>query len=110
MLIFSWIAAIVVAAVHLITGIMKLPKASGRLPRNQEVALGVVEILGAGGLIAPALTGIAVWLTPVTALCFAVLQVGAFIFSFRHRDFKVLPVNVTLIALALFVAWFWFTR
>lgn len=68
--------------------------------------IGVVEFLGALGVILPALTRILPWLTPLAALGFAVIQVLAI---GTHANLgetgATLPINVILLALSLFVAW-----
>jgi len=46
-------------------------------PRGQIKLLGVAEVAGAVGLIAPQATGIAPVLTPIAAACLAVLMAGA---------------------------------
>jgi DoxX-like family len=68
-------------------------------------ALGVVEILGAVGLILPALLGIAPILVPLAAVGLALIMVGAAIVSFRRHEFKHVLVNLIYLALTAFVAW-----
>ncbi len=46
-------------------------------PRWRIKLLGLAELAGALGLVAPVATGIAPVLTPVAALCLAALMVGA---------------------------------
>jgi hypothetical protein len=46
-------------------------------PRARVKALGLAEIAGAIGLVIPLATGIAPVLTPIAALCLALLMVGA---------------------------------
>jgi len=106
-LILTWVAAGVVATVHLISGINKLLRSNQLIPRRSELSLGVLEILGSIGLIVPKIVGIAAWLAPLAALCFVVLQIGAGIFHIRRKEFRVLPINCTLTALALFAALSW---
>lgn len=67
-------------------------------------ALGAVEILGAAGLILPALIGIALVLVPLAATGLAAIMMGAGIVEFRRQEFKHVLVNVTYLALAAFVA------
>ncbi len=107
MLIATWIVAGVVAAIHLMAGGSMLAKTDGKLPRNLERTIGTLEILGAIGLFAPKLTGIAEWLTPTAAFCFAALQVGAVVFHIRRGELKVLPVNFALVAASAFVGLSW---
>ncbi|MFI8977382.1 DoxX family protein [Nocardia asteroides] len=71
--------------------------------------LGVIEILAAVGLVAPAVLDIAPTLVPVTAACWMALMVGAMITHFRDGQLKFVAINVVYFALAAFVAWgrFW---
>jgi uncharacterized membrane protein len=52
--------------------------------REQMRVIGVLEILGAIGLIVPALTGILPWLTPLAASALALLMVFAIVFHARR--------------------------
>lgn len=67
-------------------------------------AIGAVEILGALGLILPALTGILPILAPIAASCLVLVQIVAVVLHVRRDEFKALPVNAVLLLLALFVA------
>ncbi len=66
---------------------------------------GVAEILGAIGLILPALTGILPWLTPLAALGLAVIMLLAAIFHLTRREYQNIVVNLVLLVLAAFVAY-----
>ena len=82
-----WIAQGVVALVVLLTGVTKLvmPREqlakrmhwAGAWPRWRIKLLGAAEIAGAVGLVVPAVTGIAPFLTPLAGACLAVLMAGA---------------------------------
>jgi hypothetical protein len=110
-----WVAASLLALAFAIAGIRKTVRSKADLqPQMAWVehtsagavkALGIVEVAGAVGLIAPALTGIATVLTPVAAVGCAVTMVGAFVVNLRHPQFSHLASNVVLFALAAFVAW-----
>jgi uncharacterized membrane protein len=116
-----WIIAGLLAAAFLVAGANKLfiPRENlARAPGGGWAldfsagfvkALGAVEILGAIGLILPALLGIAPILVPLAAVGLALIMVGAAIVEFRHHEFKHVLVNLTYLALAAFVAWgrFW---
>lgn len=67
-------------------------------------ALGAVEILGAIGLILPALLDIAPVLVPAAALGLALVMTGAAIVEFRRHEFKHALLDLTYLALAAFVA------
>ncbi len=109
-----WIAAGLLAALNLGVGIMKLAQPRDKLTEsmawaadfsdNAVRAIGALEILGAIGLILPAITGIAPILVPLAAVGLALMQVGAAITNARYEPNRI-PVNVVLILLSLFVAW-----
>lgn len=66
---------------------------------SAERTVGVLELLGAVGLIVPQLTSVVVILTPVAAFAFVLLQVGA-MFHLRRGERQLLSVNVALAVLA----------
>lgn len=68
--------------------------------------VGVSELLGTLGLILPILTGILAWLTPVAAIGLSLIQLLA-IFSVHlpKKEYNVIPVNIVLLALSVFVAY-----
>jgi DoxX-like family len=112
-----WTIAGLLAAAFLVAGASKLfiPKAQlARAPGGGWVldfsagfvkALGVVEILGAVGLILPALLGIAPILVPLAAVGLALIMAGAAIVTFRRQEYKHALGNLIYLALAAFVAW-----
>ena len=61
--------------------------------------------MAAIGLILPALTRILPRLTPLAALGVSIIQVLAMLFHVSRGEFMVLPLNVVLLALSLFVLW-----
>lgn len=111
-----WIVAIVLAVGFAASGLMKLlvPKdklvSSGQgwaqdvTPTNIRL-IGVVEVLGAAGLILPAVTHIAPILVPLAAVGLVLVMVGAATVHARRKEIPNIGVNVVLLALAVFVAW-----
>lgn len=69
--------------------------------RNMQV-IGLLEIAGGIGVIAPAATGILPWLTPLAAAGLALIMLFAGIFHARRGE----PIiaNAVLFAIAAFVA------
>jgi uncharacterized membrane protein YphA (DoxX/SURF4 family) len=67
--------------------------------------IGISEVLGAVGIIVPLLTNICPVLTPVTAICFAVIMLLAAPIHYRLREPRNVATNLFLLALAVFVAW-----
>jgi|SRR5829696_657368 hypothetical protein len=112
-----WIVAGLLAAVFLLAGTIKLIVPKEKLaaaPGGGWVedfsagfvkALGAVEILGAVGLILPALLDIAPVLVPLAALGLGLIMIGAAIVEFRRQEFKHMLLNLTYLALIAFVAW-----
>ena len=111
-----WIIAGLLAAVFLLAGSVKLFISREKLakaPGGRWVldfsagfvkALGAVEILGAVGLILPALLDIAPVLVPLAAVGLATIMVGAAIVTYRRQEFKHALLNSTYLAMAVFVA------
>jgi uncharacterized membrane protein len=75
------------------------------LPREAMLGIGILDILGAIGLIVPAATKIQPWLTPLAALCLAVLMVFAIVFHVGRGELPNIALNAVLGLLAAFVAW-----
>ena len=109
-----WAVAGVLAAIFVGAGLMKATQPKDKIAANmpwaadfsaaQVKAIGVVEILGGVGLIAPAVTGIAPILTPLAATGLAVTMLFAAIVHFRRGENSHIAVNILLFALATFVA------
>ena len=68
-------------------------------------AIGYVELLGAAGLILPAVTGILPVLTPVAAVGLALTMLGAMVVHIRRKEPGMLVLNIVLCAMAVVVAW-----
>jgi hypothetical protein len=68
-------------------------------------AIGVFEVLGAVGLILPAVLGIAPVLVPVAAMGLAVIMVGAVITRLRRREYPLMVLDLVYLVLLVFVAW-----
>lgn len=109
-----WIVAGILAAVFLAAGLMKATQPKEKLLANQPWVedfapgtirlIGVLEILGAVGLILPAALDIAPILTPIAATGLAITMVGAAIVHIRRKEWQNVVVNVVLFALLAFVA------
>jgi uncharacterized membrane protein YphA (DoxX/SURF4 family) len=111
-----WIVAIVLAVAFLGSGLMKqfVPKdrlASSGQGWAQDFSparirlIGLAEILGAIGLVAPAVTHIAPILVPLAAIGLILVMVGAAVVHARRKELTNVVVNVVLLALAAFVVW-----
>jgi hypothetical protein len=112
--VLGWILAGLLAAAYLAAGVTKLVQPKEKLLANmgwvedftsaQVKAIGAVEILGAVGVVMPWLLDIAPVLTPLAAVGLALLQAGAIRTHVRRKEPQVLPINVTLLVLAVAVA------
>ena len=113
-----WIAAGLLAALSLFSGITKtfVPKeklaaahSGGEWLRHASVGfvktIGVLELLAAVGLILPGALDIAPFLVPVTAVCWVLLMVGAMITHGRLGQFALVMLNLVYLAIAAFLAW-----
>jgi DoxX-like family len=110
-----WVAQLLLAAAYALFGSMKATQQLDKLaammtwipdfPPLFVRTLGVVEVLGAVGLILPSLTRIQPRLTVVAALCILVHQLCAITLHVSKGEFGVLGLNVVLIALAAFIFW-----
>ena len=111
-----WIGQGLLALVYLAAGGLKVVRsreqlvATGKLEwmkNSSDVgvkAVGLVEILGALGVVLPWSTGIASILTPIAAVGLVVVQVGALRVHLVRDERQPLPVNGLLLLLAAFVA------
>lgn len=111
-----WVVQALLAAFYAMAGSMKLTQpieslvASGMAyaadyPELLTRFIGTMELLGAIGIILPAATRVLPGLTPLAALGFSVIQVLAMGVHISRGEFMVLPMNLVLLALALFVVW-----
>ncbi len=111
-----WIVQGVLAAIFLMTGSMKLFREKDTLKemgmayvedfsQSQLRLIGAVEILGAMGLILPALVGILPVLTPFAGVGLVLVMVGAAYTHLRRAESQMIVVNLVLLAMAAFVAY-----
>ncbi|GAA4985033.1 putative membrane protein [Nonomuraea thailandensis] len=110
-----WVLQAVLAAVFGLTGIMHATRPKEKLspmaPWVEDFALtrirliGAAELLGALGLILPAVTGIAPILTPLAATGLAITMLGAVATHARRKEPAAIAVNVVLLTLAAVIAW-----
>ena len=114
MTIAVWIVSGLVALLFLLAGGRKVTISQEKLPESFTFAevtgaplvrvIGVLEILGAIGVIVPAATGIVPILTPIAAAGLAAILIGSIVVHARRGETKVLPVNIVLLVLPAFVA------
>lgn len=113
--IILWIIAAVLALVFLAAGTMKLTQPKEKLAASGQgwvenfssgaiKGIGTAEILGALGLILPALLNIAPVLVPAAATGLFLLMIGAAITHARRKETPNLTVNAVLGILAATIA------
>ncbi len=110
-----WVLQILLALAFLGAGIMKVSQPIANLKKNMswvEAApvgavrtIGVLEILGALGLILPAVTHILTWLTPVAAIGLVLTMIGAMILHIRLKETNRLVAPIVLLILALIIVY-----
>jgi uncharacterized membrane protein len=113
--VFLWVLQAVLAAVFGLAGVMHSTQPKEKLhptaawvedfTPTQVRLIGMVELLGALGLILPAVTGIAPILTPLAAAGLAITMLGAAVTHARRKEPSAIAVNVVLLALAAIIAW-----
>jgi uncharacterized membrane protein YphA (DoxX/SURF4 family) len=110
-----WIVQALLAAIFLVTGTTKLTQprlklAAGPMRWAADVTdgqfrtIGLLEVLGAIGLILPAAVGIAPLLTPLAAVGLVLTMVGAIHVHVRQGEASRLAVPIVVLAMAVFVA------
>jgi uncharacterized membrane protein len=113
--VFLWIVQAILAALFAMSGLVKVlqpkDKLAGKYPWMQDFSqatvrfIGVMELLGAIGLIVPAATGIAPVLTPIAGTGLAVIMVLAEALHIRRREPSGVAVTAILFVLTALLAW-----
>ena len=113
---FLWIIQGLLAAVFMMTGIMKLVQKKEAMAdkmgfvedfsQQQIYGIGILELMGAMGVILPWATGILPWLTPLAAAGLGLTMVGAFLTHLRRKELIPMGImNIVLFSMAVFVAY-----
>jgi uncharacterized membrane protein YphA (DoxX/SURF4 family) len=99
-----WIIQGLLAAFFFMPGAMKLITPTEKLREKMKAGpeksllptriLGLLEVLGAIGIIIPYWTGILPLLTPLAAVCFAIVMVGAVVVHAQKHEYKLCPCLV----------------
>jgi hypothetical protein len=110
-----WVVQVLVAVAFLGAWATKLSQPKEKLLKNMAWVedfsqptvriIGALEILGAIGVVVPALTGILPWLTPLAALGLVLLMLGAALTHLRRTEYGYIIMNAVLLVLAAFVVW-----
>ena len=110
-----WILQIILAVIFMFVGSLKLMQPTPELvkmlvwtidlPMWLVRAIGAAEMLGAAGLILPALTGILPFLTRWAAGCLALLMLGAVGFHLMRGEYMSMILPGALCLLSAYVFW-----
>lgn len=115
MTVVLWVITVLLTLAFLAAGAMKIAQTKAKLAAagqgwvngfsgNTVKLIGAIEILGALGLILPALLNIATILVPVAAAGLCLLMIGAAITHIRRGEIKNVIINITLGILAAGIA------
>ncbi len=114
MIVAYWILAGLLALFYLYSGGTKVVRSREQLlpmmgwidrtPMGVVRTIGVLEVLGAIGLILPPLTGIVPPLAFAAAIGLVLVQIGATIVHLARREWNV-AINLVLLVLAAVVVW-----
>ncbi len=109
-----WLLQILLALVFLGLGLLKVTRSRERLltvapwvedyPGPVVTAIGVLELLGAAGVVLPAVLGVATVLVPVAATGLAILMLAAVVTHLLRRENSQATAPAVLLLAALAVA------
>lgn len=112
-----WVLTAVLAGMFVIAGATKAVRSKEQLVVEPRMAwtedfspglirtLGVLELVGAVGLVLPGLLDAATVLVPVAAVCLAVLMVGAVVVHLRRGEVGGALMPAALLVGSVLVAW-----
>jgi len=108
-----WIAQALLAAIFLFAGGMKLVIPIEEMTKQMPIPLpgwflrftGIVEVLGAIGVILPWLLRIRPGLTPLAATGLVIVMIGATVYTLAAGDFASAPIPLVVGILTAFVAY-----
>ena len=110
-----WILQVLLAVAFVGAGLMKLTQPKAKIAERMAWAndfsdtqvklIGLVELLGAVGLIVPAITRILPILTPLAAVGLVLTMIGAALVHVRRGEIPMIVPNLVLLVLAAIVAY-----
>jgi hypothetical protein len=110
-----WVLQVILASIFIWAAWMKLLSPfdkltalwpwTGQIPITIVKLTGVIDLLGAMGLILPALLRIKPKLTPITAIAIILQMICAAIFHILRGEASVIGVNIFFAIAAAFIAW-----
>lgn len=111
-----WIVAGLLALLYIAAGSIKIFRPPAKLavsgfawaadfPAWTVKVIGLLEVVGAIGLILPVLADVAPGLAPLAAIGLALIQLGAIATHLVRGEAKMLPANLLLVVWAAAAAW-----
>ncbi|WP_432744377.1 DoxX family protein [Streptomyces sp. JH002] len=110
-----WIVAALLAVFYLYAGGKKVAQSQeqlrpmmgwvDRVPMPAVRTIGVLEVLGAVGLILPPLTGVAPWLALASAIGLLLVQVGGIVVHLSRGEARLIGLNIGLLVAAGTAGW-----
>jgi hypothetical protein len=110
-----WVAQALLSALFISIAYQKIltpiPELTKMMPWTGQYSVifvritGLVDLAGGLGILLPALTRILPRLTVLAALGCSVLQLFAIMFHLSRGEASVIPLNLVLLSLSLFVLW-----
>ena len=106
-----WIIQVLLALLFLFSGVMKLILPIEEMTKQMAMPglflrfLGVVEVLGALGLILPGLFRIKPWLTPLAAVGLTIIVIGATVITLMIGGGATAMIPLVTALLSAFVAY-----
>jgi hypothetical protein len=110
-----WLVAALLALAFLGAGAMKLTRPKAKLVKSGQgwaedfsdgavKGIGALEVLGAAGLVLPALVDTATFLVPLAASGLVLIMIGAAVTHARRGEYPNIAVNAVLGGLAMLIA------
>ena len=109
-----WIFQVFLALVFVGAANMKLTSSVEKMIERKQLPpggnpiplriLGILELLGAIGILLPSLINVYPVLTPITAVCFCIVLIGAFAIHMKNKESKMLPLIIISFLLSAVVA------
>lgn len=109
------IVKIILAALFGLAGIMKATRSMEQLsgagmtwvneyPETSVRLVGILELLGALGVILPSLTGFLPIVTLMSSTCLGLTMIFAALYHYKHKEFKNIAINAVLLTLCAYVS------
>lgn len=115
MIIALWIVTVLLALLFLAAGVMKSTtpreKLVPKMPYMEDLSdgqarvIGILEFLGALGLVLPAATGVLPWLTPVAAFALAVAMGVASALHVKRKESPLVSAVLGVVAVVVGIGW-----